>query len=373
MIEFKKITLYKMNLKLQEPFEISSARITHRPILLCECEDKEGVVVWSECVAKGIPNYSPEIIDTAWIIIKKHLAPLLIDKPFKTPQAISLELNKWVKGNLMAKAALEMAAWAVAATKKNQSLAQYIGGIKSTIPSGLSIGLQPSNEVLVNKVKEAISEGYQKIKLKIKPGLDVELLEVLQQSCGKIPLMVDANNAYSLDDIEHLKTFDRYNLIMIEQPLAWDDILSHRHLQKECQTPICLDESIHTLSDVKLMVEFKAGQIVNIKPGRVGGFTESIAMHDYCSQHHLPVWCGGMLESGIGRAYNVALASLPNFKIPGDISPSKRYWAEDVVTPEWTMNKNGEIAVPLDKVGLGVEIKKEFIQEHSIETTVIES
>jgi o-succinylbenzoate synthase len=267
----------------------------------------------------------------------------------------------------MAKAAIEMAAWALEAEYAGVPLAKLLGGERKSIPTGVSLGLQPDAATLIEKARTSLEAGYRKVKIKIKPGRDFDYVRETREALGPdAPLMVDANNAYTLDDVAHLKQFDRFGLMMIEQPLAWDDVVQHAKLQREMQTPICLDESITSAAHARSMIELGSGRIVNIKPGRVGGFSESIAIHNVCAEHDVPVWCGGMLESGIGRAYNVALASLPNFKLPGDVSPSARYWAQDIVAPEWTMDADGMVAVPWNRPGIGVEVDRDRIESLTV-------
>jgi O-succinylbenzoate synthase len=250
-------------------------------------------------------------------------------------------------------------------------LARLIGGTRDEIAVGISLGIQQSPDALVARARAALAEGYRKIKIKIKPGADVPYVQAVRTALGPdTPLMADANNAYTLDDAAALMALDALGLMMIEQPLAWDDLVRHADLQKQLRTPLCLDESITSLDRAQDMVRLGSGRIVNIKPGRVGGFTSSIAIHDYCEQNAIPVWCGGMLESGIGRAYNVALASLPNFVKPGDVSPSSRYWQRDVVTPEWTMT-NGMMRVPLDRPGIGVEVDRDRIDDLTVREEVL--
>jgi o-succinylbenzoate synthase len=266
----------------------------------------------------------------------------------------------------MAKAAVEMGRWGVEATRLGIPLARLVGGTRKEIPVGISLGIQASPEKLVEQARAALAEGYRKIKIKIGPGKDVAFVRAVREAFPDAPLMADANNAYTLETSEALEAMDDLGLMMFEQPLAWDDIVRHATLQQRLRTPICLDESITSLERAQDMVTLGSGRIINIKPGRVGGFASSIAIHDYCEANGIPVWCGGMFESGIGRAYNVALASLPNFQKPGDVSPSARYWARDVVTPEWTMSSDGMVRVPLDKPGLGVEIDRDRIEDLTV-------
>ena len=357
MILIDRIVLREICLTLREPFQISSGTMTDRRILLVQLEDADGYVGWGECVAEAQPNYSPETIDVAWIMIRDHVAPRVLGVEFGHPGEIHGALEKDFRGHNMAKAAVEMAAWELAATIEKLPLSKLLGGTREKIGTGISIGIQPNPEALVAKAKRSVEEGYQKIKVKIKPGADLAYVREVFMALGDdAHIMVDANNAYSLDDTEHLKKLDQFNLLMLEQPLAWDDVYQHSKLQKELYSPICLDESITNVAKAREMIEQKAGRIINIKPGRVGGFTQSKGIHDLCQEHDIPVWCGGMLESGIGRAHNVALASLPNFTLPGDVSPSARYWEKDIVTPEWTMDDQGFVTVPLDSPGMGVTV-----------------
>jgi len=264
-----------------------------------------------------------------------------------------------------------MGIWDLAATVAGTPLARFIGGTRDHIEVGISLGIQPSPERLVERARAALAEGYRKIKIKIEPGHDVEWVAAVRDALGPdAHLMADANNAYTLDDATRLAELDALCLMMIEQPLAWDDLVRHAELQKRLQTPICLDESITSLERAQDMVTLGSGRIVNIKPGRVGGFASAIAIHDYCQQRGVPVWCGGMLESGVGRAYNVALASLPNFTIPGDVSPSARYWARDIVLPEWTM-RDGRMRVPLERPGLGVEVDADRVAALTVRSAVL--
>lgn len=372
MITISKIELFILDLKLKEPFKAGGHEIATRKVLLCHIHDKDGVSAWSECVALETPHYLPETIDTSLVVFENYIAPLIIGQNFKTVQDVSLYLSNFIHGHYMAKAAIEMACWTIAAIKQNTSLATFIGGKQKEVATGMAIGLQDSEDILVAKVKKAVEQGYKKVKVKISPKKDIAYIAAIRDQLGyDIPVMVDANSAYSLDDIDHLKQFDQFKLMMIEQPFAWNDILQHRHLQEQLKTPICLDESIFQCSDVQTALEHDAARIINVKPGRVGGFSEAIAIHDYCQAHDCPVWCGGMLESGIGRAYNIALASLPNFSIPGDISPSDRYWQRDVIVQPWEMTNRGTIAVPFDKVGLGVDIDHDYIASTATLTRIL--
>ncbi|MDE2849283.1 MAG: o-succinylbenzoate synthase [Acidobacteriota bacterium] len=366
-LQIESITLREIRLPLVEPFRISSGVTTTRRILLLELVDADGASTWSECVAGDFPNYSPESIDTATLAIREWLAPRVLGRRFETPGDVAVALSEDLRGHEMAQAAIEMGAWALAATKAGQSLSSRLGGTRKRIGTGISIGIQNSPSDLADKAGKALAEGYRKIKLKIKPGQDLDYLHAVRERLGPdAPLMADANNAYTLDDTDHLVQLDDLDLVMVEQPLAWDDVARHAELQRRMRTPICLDESITNIARAEDMIRLRAGRIINIKPGRVAGFTASKAIHDLCEANDIPVWCGGMLESGIGRAYNVALASLPNFTIPGDVSPSNRYWAQDIVSPEWTMDADGWVEVP-ESPGLGVEVDRERIEALTVQ------
>ncbi len=372
MLRIESLTLREIAMTLKEPFQISSGTQSQRRILLVELEDADGAVAWGECAAGEFPNYSPETIDTAWLAIREWVAPRVLGQPFAGPEAVYPALEANFRGHHMAKAAVEMGAWALAAIADGMPLAKKLGGTRDRIRVGISLGIQKSPQALVEKARAALERGYRKIKIKIKPGADVQYVRAVREALGsEAPLMAAANNAYTLEDADSLVALDELGLIMIEQPLAWDDLLRHADLQKRLATPICLDESITSLDRAADMIALGSGRIVNIKPGRVGGFLPSIAIHDLCAAHGIPVWCGGMLESGVGRAHNVALASLPNFTIPGDISPSERYWDEDIVTPEWTMDKEGWIDVPVDQIGLGVQIDRDRVEELTVRREIL--
>lgn len=364
-----RIALHEIHLDLIEPFRTSAGVKTSRRIMLVELEDTDGVTAWGECAALDAPSYLPETIDTTWIMVTQHIAKRVLGKQFNSPEEIHPVLEKNFRGHNMAKAAIETTAWALAAQKQGVSLSTLLGGTRSEVCTGVSLGIQPSVEALVEKSVKSLEEGYRKIKMKIQPGQDIDYVQAVYDAVGGgEKLMVDANNAYTLDDIDHLKKFDDFNLMMLEQPLAWDDIISHAELQKQLKTPICLDESINNLEHAQNMAKLDSGRIINLKPGRVGGFHQSILIHDFCEQAGIPVWCGGMLESGIGRAHNIALASKSNFTLPGDLSPSRRYWKKDIVTPEWEMDKDGMVRVPTNTPGIGVELDMDHIKSITTRT-----
>ena len=356
-MRIRAITLREIRLPLKEPFRISSGVVTDRRICLVELKDADGTIAWSECVAGEQPNYSAETIDTAWMAIEQWLAPRVIGVDIADPADVFEILDRNIVGHQMAKAAIEMGCWDLAARQRNLPLSRLLGGTRDRVATGISIGIQTSPAELVQRARAAYDAGYRKIKVKIQPGADVEFVRAVRDALGPdVHLMADANSAYTLDDAEHLARLDDFDLIMVEQPLGRDDVVRHAALQRRMTTPICLDESITSVERAEDMIALGSGRIVNIKPGRVGGFAVSKAIHDVCELNAIPVWCGGMLESGVGRAHNIALASLPNFRLPGDLSPSARYWERDIVTPEWTMDDEGMVHVPLDKTGIGVTV-----------------
>ncbi|MGD8276825.1 MAG: o-succinylbenzoate synthase [Gemmatimonadota bacterium] len=364
-VRLSRAVLREIRLPLREPFRISSGEIGERRILLLELGDGDGVRAWSECVAGEHPNYSPETVDTAWFALSEWLVPRLLGAEVE-PAEVHAVLERDLRGHRMAKAALEMGMWGLEAERTARPLAERIGGVREFVAVGISLGIQSSPDRLVEKAAAALAAGYRKIKLKIGPGSDVAYVGAVREALGAdAPLMADANNAYSLADVDALVALDVFGLLMLEQPLDHEDLVRHAALQKRLRTPICLDESITSVARAEDMIELGAGRILNIKPGRVGGFAQSRAIHDVCAAHAVPVWCGGMLESGIGRAYNVALASLPNFTIPGDLSPSARYWERDVVKPEWTMS-DGLVRVPFDRPGIGVEVDADRIDDLTV-------
>lgn len=359
MFSVDAIHLREVNLPLAHPFETSFGRTTGRRILLVELES-EGLTAWGECVAGEHPYFSDEMIDTAWIVTEAELAPRLLDAELEGGGSVP-EVFKQVRGNRMAKAALENAVWEIAAQREQTSLASLLGGTRRVIACGVSIGIQPSIEQLLDTVAMELEAGYQRIKLKCKPGWDEAVFDAVRERWPEITLSCDANSAYRMRDFDQLAGWDRYKLLMIEQPLWFDDFYFHSMLQKRMETSICLDESIRNRRDALAAIDMDSCRIINIKVGRVGGFSEAIAVHNAAAERGVPVWCGGMLETGIGRAQNIALSSLPNFTLPGDVSASARYWAEDIIEPEVTVNRAGEIAVP-DGIGSGFVIDKRRIE-----------
>jgi O-succinylbenzoate synthase len=372
MVCLDRITLREILLPLKEPFRISSGVQAERRILLLELEDAEGAAAWAECVAFQRPIYTAETIDTAWLAIREWLAPRLLDRAIPGAYAVHEILERDIRGHNMAKAALEMGCWGLQATIEGVPLARLLGGTHERVPTGISLGIQPTPALLVERAVAALEAGYRKIKLKIQPRQDVAYVAAVRDVLGAgVEIMADANAAYTIADADHLVTLDAFGMLMLEQPFGADALLQLAELQRRMTTPLCLDESITDLQRARDMIALGSGRIINIKPGRVGGFAVSRAIHDVCRDAGVPVWCGGMLETGIGRAYNVALASLPNFTLPGDLSPSARYWARDIVEPEWTMDADGMVRVPRETPGLGVAVDADFIESLTTRVEVL--
>jgi len=359
MLNIDAIHMREINMPLAYPFETSFGVTTSRRILLIELES-EGLTAWGECVAGEHPYFSEETIDTAWLITENELGPSLLDANVERGGSCP-EIFRQVRGHRMAKAALENAVWDLEAQVEKVSLAELLGGIRPVIPCGVSIGIQPSQPQLMKKIAIELAAGYQRIKLKCKPGWDTKIFEAVRKRWPDITLSCDANSAYRMKDLDHIASWDQFNLLMIEQPLWYDDFYFHSMLQKRLNTPICLDESIRNRRDALAAIDMESCRIINIKVGRVGGFSEAIAVHNAAEERGIPVWCGGMLETGIGRSHNIALSSLPNFSLPGDVSASSRYWAQDIVEPAVTVSPKGEIVVPTT-AGRGFEVQRDRIE-----------
>ena len=363
-----RIELRLVRLPLVRFFETSFGRIHERPFVLVTLHDGSAAGL-GECVADANPFYSSETTGTAWHIIAGFIAPMLLGRTLAHPRDVLPALSL-VRGHHMAKAAVEMAAWDLHAHASGLPLWQLLGGSAAVaaagIASGVSIGIQDSLDELEERVAIELAAGYRRVKIKIKPGWDVEAVERIRGRFGGVPLMVDANAAYHLRDAPHLARLDRFDLMMIEQPLEYDDVRDHAALQRQIRTPICLDESIHTVSIAEEAIASGACRIINIKPGRVGGHAESIRLHDLCARHDVPVWHGGMLESGIGRAHNLHLSTLPNFTLPGDVAASRRYYAPDLIDPEIVVRADGTIAVP-DGPGIGVQVRWDRVEAATTE------
>jgi O-succinylbenzoate synthase len=381
MVRLARVSLREIHLPLLEPFETSAGVVQRRRILLLELADADGKTTWSECVAQELPDYSPDTVDSCWLALNEWIVPAVLDRHFDSPREAHELLEKRIRGHRMARAAVEMGIWALVATVTHSSLAALLNSEsenafsteakpRTFVETGVALGMQPNPRLLVSRVISARDEGYRRIKMKVTPGRDtIYARAALEAISDDIALSVDANGSYSLRNREHvslLEELDTLGLSMIEQPLQHDDLVHHAELQRLLKTPICLDESISGDESTEEMLALGSARIVNLKPGRVGGFYESLAIHDRCAAAGVPVWCGGMLESGIGRAYNVALASLPNFSLPGDLSPSARYWERDIIKEPWTMDGHGRVDVPLDKSGIGVDVDVDYVDKLTV-------
>jgi O-succinylbenzoate synthase len=355
-------------MKLRSPFETSFGRSETRDCILIEAFT-DGLAGYGECVADADPGYSYETVQTAWHILKDFLIPAILNQELESPGEFQ-DRTSFVRGHPMAKAGLEMALWDLMGKSQGLSLRQLFGGQREQVEVGVSIGLQESPAVLVETVENYLDQGYRRVKIKIKPGRDVMDAQAVRVAYPGLRLQVDANSAYRLDDAQSLLPLDELDLLLIEQPLDEDDLWDHSQLQKKFKTPICLDESILSARHARQALEMKACRVINIKAGRVGGLREGIAVHDLCWAQKIPVWCGGMLETGVGRASNLALASLPGFVLPGDISASDRYYLEDITQERFTLNPDSTITVP-GQPGLGVEINFEALNRVSLNKTVI--
>jgi o-succinylbenzoate synthase len=352
------ISVREIRLRLKAPFETSFGTLHERRILLVEVKS-EGTTGWGEVTAVEGPFYISETTDTAWIILRDFIIPLVLGRELRSATEVP-SLLAAVRGHEMAKAGIENAIWDLEARLKGISLAALLAGDRTEIACGVSIGISPTIEALLGTVEKELPAGYKRIKIKIKPGCDLEPVRAIRRRFPEIELMVDANSAYSLSDAAHLGKLDDYDLMMIEQPLAWDDYYQHALLQAQLKTAVCLDESIHNLQQTEAAIAMKSCRVLNIKLGRVGGHTEAKKIQDFCRREGVPVWCGGMLETGIGRAHNIAMSTLPGFVLPGDVSASQRYWDEDIIQPEVEVTDQGTIRVPTSP-GLGYEVARKRI------------
>ncbi len=362
------ITLREIQMPLVHFFETSFGRTTERRILLVTVHT-DGPEGWGECVAGEDPFYSEESVETAWYATERYLAPALLGKNVERGADVPALIGK-IRGHRMAKCAVENAVWDAEAQLRQVPLWKLLGGTRTELACGVSIGIQNSHEQLLEKIATELAAGYRRIKVKCKPGWDVEIFEKIRARWPEIVLSCDANSAYTLDQIDHLKKFDQFNLLMIEQPLWHDDFYFHAQLQKQLKSAICLDEVIHGRRDAKAAAELGACRIINVKVGRVGGFSEAIAVHNVAQAAGIPVWCGGMLESGIGRSHNIALSTLANFSLPGDVSASKRYWKEDIIEPEVKISPDGFIPLP-QSPGRGFKIKNDLIEKLTVKKQVL--
>jgi O-succinylbenzoate synthase len=359
-MKIERIEIREIHMRLRAPFETSFGAVEHRRILLLQVH-ADGVSGWGEGTATEGPFYISETIDTTWLMLRDFLIPRVLGKQTDDVR----DLLKPVRGNEMAKAALETAIWHLESVARGVPLHRLLGGTFEEIACGVSLGIQTTIDRLLTMVEKEVAAGYQRIKLKIKPGKDIAVVREVRRRFPNIKLSVDANSAYSLSDVDHLKQFDEFSLLMMEQPLEWDDMYRHSQLQPQIATPICLDESIHNLQHAEAAVETGACRVVNIKLGRVGGHAEATRIQSYCAGRGIPVWCGGMIESGVGRAHNIAMSTQPGFIWPGDVSASQRYWDEDIIEPEVQVSPQGTIRAP-QGAGLGYEIREDRIRQLTV-------
>ncbi len=367
-MKIDRVALYHVRMPLVSPFETSFGRSETRDCVIIQVF-ADGLVGFGECVADRDPGYSYETTGTAWHVLQEFLVPLLVGKPFSHPTGFQATFDQ-VRGHLMAKAGLEMALWDLQGKAQGRSLRQLLGGVHPRVAVGVSVGIQPSPAALVQVVEEYAQQGYQRIKIKIKPGHDVSETQAVRSALPYIRLQVDANSAYTLESAQVLLPLDELNLLLIEQPLFEDDLWDHSRLQAQFTTPICLDESIISPRHARQALEMGACKVINIKAGRVGGLSQALAIHDLCRSRGVPVWCGGMLETGVGRASNLALASLPGFSLPGDISASDRYYTQDITQERFKLNPDSTIDVP-DAPGLGVSIDQDALNKFTIKKDLL--
>ncbi len=362
-MKIDQVTLYHLRMPLRSPFETSFGRAYERECILLEVRS-EGLIGYGECVADRSPGYAYETSGTAWHILRDFLIPAVLGQDVAGPEDFQRRVAA-VRGHPMAKAGLELALWDLRGKREGRSLRELLGGERARVEVGVSVGIQPSPEELVKVVAGYLDQGYGRIKIKIKPGRDVADAQAVRQAFPDIRLQVDANSAYTLETATALRPLDDLNLLLIEQPLAEDDLWDHSRLQAQFKTPICLDESIHSPRHARQALEMGACRVINIKQGRVGGLTNAVAIHDLCWAQNVPVWCGGMLETGVGRAANLALASLPGFTLPGDISASDRYYEQDITQERFVLNPDSTIDVP-DGPGLGVSIDPAALERFTL-------
>jgi len=368
-MQIKEIKLVEIKMPLVHFFETSFGRTYERNIILVRATDSDGADGWGEVTCGESPGYSEEWTGSAWATIEKILAPMVLGREVDSAGDIA-GLMKWARGNRMAKSGIETACWDLEAKRLGVPLWRHLGGVNRTIESGVSIGIQDSVRELLGLIEREVAAGYKRIKIKISPRWDYDVLKEVRREFPDIQLMADANSAYTLADIDKLKSFDEFGLMMLEQPLAHDDIIDHAKLQAAIETPVCLDEPIKSAEDARKAIELASGRIINLKNGRVGGHTESKKVEAICRENDIPVWCGGMLESGIGRAHNIAISTFAGYTMPGDVSASKRYWHEDIITPEVSVSENGTIEAP-DSPGIGFEINHGLIQKLTTRDTTI--
>ncbi len=367
-MRIERIEIRRIELPYVTPFETSGWRelANHSVIVRVEAG---GSVGWGEAPVSSGPWYNEETQSTAWVIGREILAPMLLESELQRPEDVDALFAR-VRGNRMARSAFEFAVWDLFGRLEGRSLSAMLGGVRTRVDVGVSVGVQPDIATLLRVVGGYIEAGYRRVKLKIKPGWDVEPTRAVRERWPDLRLQVDANSIYTLDQADHLAQLDAFDLLLIEQPLAHDDIIDHAKLQRRLRTPLCLDESIVSPEHARWAIELRACGVINIKPGRVGGLTAARRIHDLAAEAGLPVWCGGMLETGIGRAANVALASLPNFTLPGDISASERYFQRDVVRNPFVLNPDSTLSVP-EGPGSGAEVDEAFLDSVTLERVVL--
>lgn len=368
IMKLDRIELREIRLPLVTPFETSFGRTFERRIVLVKVYS-EGLTGWGECTVGEKPFYNHEYTESCWSVIRDFAGPMILGKEIESPEQVP-QLTRQIRGNKMARGAVECAIWDLEAQRQSVPLWKLLGGTQETINCGVSLGLEDNDAAMLAKVKKEVAAGYQRIKIKIKPGRDVEMIRTLRREYPNIVMSVDANSAYTLDDVELLNQLDEFNLLMIEQPLSYDDIIDHAALQPQLKTDICLDESILSADDARKALQLAACRIINVKLGRVSGHTEARKIQQYCFDRNVPVWCGGMLEAGIGRAHNIHMSTLPGFVLPGDVSASKRYWTEDIITPPVEVTPQGTIPRPTG-IGLGYDVNERRVDALTVRAETI--
>ncbi|HMB26714.1 MAG TPA: o-succinylbenzoate synthase [Blastocatellia bacterium] len=367
-MKIERIELREIQLPLVAPFETSFGRTTGRRIILVKVFS-EGLAGWGECTVGEHPFYNHESTESCWMIIRDYVAPMVLGREIGSPEDVP-QLTGRIRGNKMARGAVECAVWDLEARRQAKPLWRLLGGTQEEINCGVSIGLEDSDAAMLKKVEKEVAAGYQRIKIKIKPGRDYEMIKAVRKEFPEKLMSVDANSAYTLADADLLRRLDEFDLLMIEQPLAYDDIIDHAELQPQLKTAICLDESILSVDDTRKALKLGACRIINVKLGRVSGHTEARKIQAYCHGRNVPVWCGGMLEAGVGRAHNIAMSTLPGFTLPGDVSASKRYWNEDIITPPVEVTPRGTIPRPTG-VGIGYEVNERRVDELTVRKEIV--
>lgn len=361
-MQIKKIDLFQEKIPLMHPFVISKNIFNHVYPIIVRIETMDGIIGWGESPNLETPWYVPETFETTWLMVQKFFIPSIINSTINSPADFVRETS-WIQGNNLGRAGLDAAIWDIFAKMEKKSLSSYLGGIRRKVDAGCSEGLQKDPNILLDRIRKRVNQRYKRIKIKIAPSQDIDVVRQIRSAFPHLKLMLDANSAYSLDDREIFDQLDQFQLMMIEQPLGNGDILDHAYLQEIIRTPICLDESIHTLEDARLAIRLNACKIINVKPPRVGGPSTVVEIHNYCKNHQIPLWVGGMIETGIGRALNLAIASLPNFTLPGDISPPTDILEEDIIEQKFVVNEDGTIDVPSGP-GLGVQVKRDILDKY---------